>query len=497
MPPLIPLVNPCSSLSFPLSCAGNERELRKSAAGGRVVGGLRPNRLAVQAVREQIRYRLEVESSSVHGTGTLRLLDAARRHLQTFEAAGPGGSGGGYTGPPLAQEPEPEPEVDPGPAEGVPLAREQWLEAEMERLRRGQDHSAEIASLRRTIAELERLARPGGADEADITASLVEARQQLATLEYQRQGQQQIGLADPLRRRQARPNLAVAFALPTFAASEYNRRYSEAPKASSVQYPQLFGSVQQLAVAHCQHHNLAAAADIGQEFTVKLMAQTQQAAQGHAQQDGERVTEAAQLLWTSNRRLGDVAGPRKDDTLFAMLNDTIRKDRSDQSMVAASQIARCITEICVRPKNPPGVRVGSELRRVYRGGGIDAKHKAFYDEMLRRRTLFRVPQFLATTLTERVALRFMRENSAPKEPNRESVLWHVNMDADTAMWNAALVDRSHYHGEEEYLFVPYSTFALVRAEWREGTHAEPHLIELLARPDNSKEKEDLPTAPWA
>ena len=61
----------------------------------------------------------------------------------------------------------------------------------------------------------------------------------------------------------------------------------------------------------------------------------------------------------------------------------------------------------------------------------------------------------------------------------------------------ALVDRSHYHGEEEYLFVPYSTFALVRAEWRGGTHAEPHLIELLARPDNSKEKEDLPTAPWA
>ena len=418
-----------------LSCAGNERELRKSAAGGRVVGGLRPNRLAVQAVREQIRYRLEVESSSVHGSGTLKLLDAARRHLQTFEAAGPGGSGGGYTGPPLAQEPEPEPELDPGPgpAEGVPLTPEERLQAL--RLRRAN--------------------------------------------------------------MQARPNLAVAFALPTFAASEYNRRYTLAPKASSVQYPQLFGSVQQLAVAHCQHHNLAAAADIGQEFTVKLMAQTQQAAQGHAQQDAERVTEAAQLLWTSNRRLGDVAGPRKDDTLFAMLNDTIRKDRSDQSMEAASQIARCITEICVRPKKPPGVPVGSELMRVYRGGGIEAKHKAFYDEMRSRRTLFRVPQFLATTLTEAVALRFMRENSAPKEPSRESVLWHVNMDADTDMWNAALVDRSHYHGEEEYLFVPYSTFALVRAEWRAGTHAEPHLIELLARPDNSKEKEDLPTAPWA
>ena len=49
----------------------------------------------------------------------------------------------------------------------------------------------------------------------------------------------------------------------------------------------------------------------------------------------------------------------------------------------------------------------------------------------------------------------------------------------------------------EYLFAPYSAFTVLSAEWRAGTVAEPHVIELLAAVDNKEAPEDLPLAPWS
>ena len=51
--------------------------------------------------------------------------------------------------------------------------------------------------------------------------------------------------------------------------------------------------------------------------------------------------------------------------------------------------------------------------------------------------------------------------------------------------------------EKEYLFAPYSAFTVLSAEWRAGTAAAPHVIELLAAVDNKEAPEDLPLAPWS
>ena len=51
--------------------------------------------------------------------------------------------------------------------------------------------------------------------------------------------------------------------------------------------------------------------------------------------------------------------------------------------------------------------------------------------------------------------------------------------------------------EQEYLFAPYSVFTVLKATWRAGTNADPHVIELQAAPDNKGPSEKLPLAPWS
>ena len=58
-----------------------------------------------------------------------------------------------------------------------------------------------------------------------------------------------------------------------------------------------------------------------------------------------------------------------------------------------------------------------------------------------------------------------------------------------------LVKKTNVPGEEEYLFEPYSAFTVLNAQWKAGTVAEPHEIELLAAADNKEAPEDLPLAP--
>ena len=68
---------------------------------------------------------------------------------------------------------------------------------------------------------------------------------------------------------------------------------------------------------------------------------------------------------------------------------------------------------------------------------------------------------------------------------------HVNLTSD-AQTNVA--------GEQEYLYAPYSVFTVRSVRWSASGAADeddPHVIELDAALDNTREPEDLPTAPWA
>jgi hypothetical protein len=302
---------------------------------------------------------------------------------------------------------------------------------------------------------------------------------------------------------------------PTFAESGYRKAYQVAPRADATTLQMLFNDVQILIDNYCRRNNCAArhAELLAQDLTTRLLAQTQTAAAQDAANTG--IAKAAMLVWTSHLDLRGTGRPLQLDgqlltaptplqksTLFQILNDTIRQEgrAGGSSIAAAARIARCINELCVSPRPPPGLHIPSDnLRRVFRGGGFDPKYRGFYESLASASTAaFRIPQYWATSLSQDVAIRFMHNNSGGAQHNGlHSLLWDISMPADEDMWNAALVQSSHFAGEQEYLFVPFSTFVVLQVSWGDGTHARPHRIELMARCDNRNESADLPTAPWA
>ena len=69
------------------------------------------------------------------------------------------------------------------------------------------------------------------------------------------------------------------------------------------------------------------------------------------------------------------------------------------------------------------------------------------------------------------------------------------MDRDLDMYNASLVQKTHFAGEQEYLFTPYSVFTVVAVNWC-WDDSNAHEITLRASRITGK-SQTLPTAPWA
>jgi ubiquitin len=269
----------------------------------------------------------------------------------------------------------------------------------------------------------------------------------------------------------------------TFADSKYKLAYMRAPKGDTQTEGALFAIVAELISEYCLSVGTPAAR--ASDLTARLRRESQ-AAQPADLAPGQSMKHAAMLLWTSNT-MGTVG-----KSLFGILQLAIRED-SDPMVTHAAKLARCINELCVDPRPPPGddaMRTSSRIARkqVYRGTGFSSVCQSFFAVGV----TYRAPMYLATSLSRAVAERFMRDDTAD-----EHCLWTVLMEADVDMYNASLVQRTHFVGEQEYLFTPYSVFSVVSVDWRAGTTAAPHEITLRASPDNRRESETLPTAPWA
>jgi hypothetical protein len=267
----------------------------------------------------------------------------------------------------------------------------------------------------------------------------------------------------------------------TFATSNYKKAYDVQAKGVIQTEEQLFDLVGSLIAAYC-----AVAGKSGRQaekLTSKLRAEARSA---DNLAPGGSMKETAALVWTS----GQTGAVGK--SLFGILQQSIRDDSEPQILYAA-RLARCINELCVDPKLPPGEAIMRESlverKRAFRGTGFASEHRGFFFAGQR----YRVPMYLATTLNMQVAQHFMRNDNS----GDEHAIWTVLMAADINMYNAALVTRTHFAGEEEYLFAPFSVFLVDSVTWRAGTKKQPHEIVLKASSDNMDEPLDLPCAPWA
>ena len=125
---------------------------------------------------------------------------------------------------------------------------------------------------------------------------------------------------------------------------------------------------------------------------------------------------------------------------------------------------------------------------------------------------YRAPRFVASSIQEDVAERFMRrlkpasEHQAP--PHQEPVLWTFHFDASLPESERCLhvnfIDKNDgtVDDEDEFLFAPYSTFTVRAVHWEAEPAANdllmrPHRVELDVAPDNTRTPLDLPLAPWA
>ena len=130
---------------------------------------------------------------------------------------------------------------------------------------------------------------------------------------------------------------------------------------------------------------------------------------------------------------------------------------------------------------------GVPRKEVYRGTGFDDAHRGFFTAGKK----YRVPMFLATSVKRAVARRFMGGGTGIH------MMWRILMQRHNDMWNAALVKRSLFQEEEEYLFAPHSVFTVDRVTWNSGAAGDPHEIVLISSHDNMVESEMLPLAPWS
>ena len=181
--------------------------------------------------------------------------------------------------------------------------------------------------------------------------------------------------------------------------------------------------------------------------------------------------------WTSALQL-------RDKEFCSILNECVRSDRKEVAPHLA-KVTRAINQLCV--SNPPQPPFPPD-NVCFRGGGFDRRYRSFF--VARRQ--FRQPSYLATSFSEDTAREFIRMRGGD-----DCVLWRVRIDPERKCVHVNLVKKTNVPGEEEYLFAPYSAFAVLSVQWKAGTVAEPHEIELLAAADNKREPEDLPLAPWA
>ena len=78
------------------------------------------------------------------------------------------------------------------------------------------------------------------------------------------------------------------------------------------------------------------------------------------------------------------------------------------------------------------------------------------------------------------------------------VLWVVHLDPVNGCAHVNYVAATECPGEEEFLFAPYSVFTVQSVLWQDRPDwVDCHVVHVKAAPDNKRELETLPLAPWA
>jgi ADP-ribosylation factor protein 1 len=258
----------------------------------------------------------------------------------------------------------------------------------------------------------------------------------------------------------------------TLATSNFKVAYTEADVPEGQM--ELGGVLMNLIQAYCRREGIDWRE--GKAFFRELQSE----AMMNAEELASAIPDAAQRLWTSALQL------RGREFCF-ILNYAVRGDEKDL-VDHVAVMARAMNLLCVTAGPAREVAIHPPDNVCYRGGGFEDNYRSFYVQGRQ----FRQPAYLATSFSSQVADIFIRRSNMPSK-----IRWLIRIHPERKCAHVNLVKRTNVEGEQEYLFAPFSAFTVLSATWREGTVADPHVVELFAAVDNKAESEDLPLAPWA
>lgn len=217
----------------------------------------------------------------------------------------------------------------------------------------------------------------------------------------------------------------------------------------------------------------------------------------------------AEYLWTSAARL-------KKKEFCGMLNNAIRGD-DPADMIHAIVICRAINlrRMTARDVSSKENFKFPENGECFRGTGFDDSCRPFFAVG----KSYRVPGFLATSLDQFIAKRFMKRmmGSSTLTPTLWKILVDPRGEKDPLYRCAhvSYVSNTMIKGEDEFLFAPYSAFTVRSVQWIGDDDPTPtpsgvsrprrktsfgemlyHTITLQAVLDNRSMPDTLALAPW-
>ena len=205
-------------------------------------------------------------------------------------------------------------------------------------------------------------------------------------------------------------------------------------------------------------------------------------------------------LWTSAETLGG-------REFCSLLNQAIRDDAAG-TIAHAVTIAHALNTFCVTRRAGGAPVKWPPSHVTYRGTAMPRAHRAFFEAGKR----YRAPMFVATSFSEDVPVDVFLSRLPPPTadqapPFQEPTIWRFHLDSSLPearrCVHANFIDRTDgtVHGEDEFLFAPYSVFTVRSVAWHAApvvnTYVcQPHVIEVDVAPDNRRPPLDLPLAPW-
>ena len=139
----------------------------------------------------------------------------------------------------------------------------------------------------------------------------------------------------------------------------------------------------------------------------------------------------AQRLWTSACKLNDRL------ELCSMINGVIRGD-TPELVELVTPLCRCINELCISRLSP---EIAQKLPYpadccTYRGGVLPSEHVKFFADLLKSKNKkYRVPGYLATSFSSKVAKQFAHQAFLQSREDREEdpyspVIWKIKLNPE-------------------------------------------------------------------